>query len=251
MDNCIDSIPIIGPMNRLCNRIGCWFRGYHTYESVPPKKDRCSHCHKSGFFILLVLVAFVLFLAVGATIVWYIAKLAQRLLPNEPGITTNNVINWSTNTTDNPPSPLPFPPPNTNPVSTNGAGIAFATNFTVQYGLSDAASVGVLLPWCSPGTNLTQSVDGVANTVVSIDGLLWISVGYSGSTLEEVISDSGGNATTEFETNWPSQTVLLLRSTNLIEWEPVYTNAACGVDTVEQWTDTNCPPDAAFYSVKY
>ncbi len=134
----------------------------------------------------------------------------------------------------------------------NSASFTFAnesytnTNtFTVQYGLSLE-----LVPWASSGSNFTQSAEGdityIQNdetnaeyTVVMPSG--WTFHSYNRADTEDAEFDWR-------ETIQPS-TVVIFRSTNLTDWSGIFTNSACGRNTVETYVDRDAPPTKAFYWV--
>ena len=128
------------------------------------------------------------------------------------------------------------------------------SGFTLQYGMAYDTNRN-LLPWigsppafvssntpvqsakssvvCDVLSVTTNSVD----FTVSVDGLTWCFFG----------DDLAAGDYTYF---WiKSQTVIIERTTDFVDWTPIFTNAACQINAAQFFTDTNAPADRGFYRV--
>ena len=125
--------------------------------------------------------------------------------------------------------------------------------FTLQYGLSDQKK-----PWIVPGsplaaTPMTSDIINTTNqftcTVRMPDGTLLY---YSTTNMTMIIT----NGQRWFPTNGdisvfvPPTPVVIYRSTNLLSWTPLFSNNI-PTNCVDIFTDTNPPPDSAYYRVGY
>jgi len=161
------------------------------------------------------------------------------------------------------PGPLISPPPASNsaqvsssPAVNTGLTSNLAANgFTLQYGMSYDTNQN-MMPWIGTPPTLVSSNTPVepvgsgnpsvtcdtlyctsnsAAFTVSADGLTWC---FSGSDLADGV----------YTNYWlGAQTVVIQRTTDFVNWSPIFTNGI-GMNTIESFTDPDpSPPPAAFY----
>jgi hypothetical protein len=129
-----------------------------------------------------------------------------------------------------------------------------ASGFTLQYGMAYDTNRN-MTPWIGSPPDFVSSntpVQSAKSSVVcdtlysttnscyftvSVDGLTWC---FFGDDLE------AGNYTYFWI---GKQTVTIERTTDFVDWTPIFTNAACQVNAAQFFTDTNAPADRGFYRV--
>ena len=198
---------------------------------------------KQRAFSLLVAIGFMAIIVGGAVVTTFILH-ARHWFPTDPlgnpvGTTyeTNITITYNgyvTNIVTNLPNsmltmPLRLAPPE----------LPLQSTFTVQYMVG-----GDYVPLIGSG-ELQPIADGVAYTVVNVEGLVvnwytWGGVAYCQTDWGDEFGNMGGQV--DILTN---STVIIQRSVDLVNWEPVFTNSDCAALSLQTWSDDLQP--AAFY----
>jgi hypothetical protein len=119
-------------------------------------------------------------------------------------------------------------------------------SFNLQYGVG---SSNVLLPWLMAGQSLpTNAAPSTTNFMVTVedDSYYWtvILVNYG------AIAESQWSYAESNENFW-GKAIVIQRSTDCVNWMPIFTNTILIVDQVNDFTDSNAPAPAAFYRVNY
>ncbi len=123
---------------------------------------------------------------------------------------------------------------------TNGTN---SCSFTLQYGIS-AYPETWNRGWTAVGSNLVQSVAGGQAVIESSDDRYEFYESAFGTTFHITWTAEDDNVVSE---TYLPRAVVVMRSEDLATWTPIYTNSAVGLGTVETFTDTNAPPDHAYY----
>jgi len=128
--------------------------------------------------------------------------------------------------------------------------ISIPTNlpfYTITYGFTNG-----LQPWLTGNRSTTGTNDywyGCAiNYLTANSDQLAFGVTVNGKQL--FFNTSTDIADTNVIVNTlPTQPVVIERSTNLLTWQPIFTNFIA-TNTVSQFTDSNTPPIQAFYRTR-
>jgi hypothetical protein len=123
--------------------------------------------------------------------------------------------------------------------------------YTMQYGISVDNQ-----PWISPGMSMQNHVNGDVDWIVDSSDECWFTITFKGG--QTFMFDYNAVDGTPMSNNNSSgifpcspNTVVIERTTNMVDWCPIFTNACCGLNTVEPFTDINGPPQKAFYRSVY
>jgi hypothetical protein len=126
---------------------------------------------------------------------------------------------------------------------TKSAGCdAYSTNgFTLTYGRNSNVWMKVGMPDDWIQTAITGDTNNY--TYVINAGGMSIRLSYSSTN-----SANSGYTYSFLDSDTNRYTLLVRRTTNFIDWVPVYTDIVVKY-SAQRWTDTNAPPDRAFYNV--
>ena len=193
------------------------------------------------------LVIGIVVLVVGLYIAYELNKFIKRVLQDDPPTQTNNVTRvWLTTSNydgwvyDN--SPLASSA-SASEVLTLGSEVATLVSFNMQYMLTGINSNGpVGLQIC--GTNLPGVVFG--NSIVIDPQNYSFTITEYGQVISVRCID-GVYSSELLDENMNTYRVIVERSSDLQVWQPVFTNEACGVYTVQDYMDTNAPVGQGFY----
>jgi len=204
-----------------------------------------------------------LVLIVGGFMVVKLIGVAHEVLPDQTGRTNHATIYID-------------PPPPTNnqsqavtpAVEQTGQQVmaqsdqqSAPSGFALQYGLSLPTSTNEgLVPWVFAGTkipttNSPMDIRGniIPNVLVSSSGEYSFTFTINGYTF--AIDMLPGNVDFEgLDNNWnlPTNTVVILRTTNMVTWTPIFTNSSCGINQVQTFIDPDPPlGPTAFYKTAY
>lgn len=197
------------------------------------------------------LVIGILVLVVGLYIAYKLNQLIKRVLPDTPPDQTNNVTRvWLTDSNysgwvyDD--SPLASGSSlSEEPLVLAGEAVAVAP-FSLQYGLSSISTNGPN-GWVASGTSI-ETVQFSDSVGTNLDNYSFTMTGYGQAF--RIACSNGVYNTEVLDVNNSTYQVRIERSTNLINWDPVFTNSAVGVYSVENYMDTNAPPAQGFYRLK-
>jgi len=190
-------------------------------------------------------------LIVGLYIAYELNKFIKRVLQDDPPTQTNNVTRvWLTKSNydgwvyDN--SPLASGS-SLSETLTLESEVAAPASFNMQYMLTGINSNGPV-GWQSCGTNLPGGVVFGNSVVIDPQNYSFTITEY-GQVISVRCID-GVYSSELVDENMSTYRVVVERSSDLQVWQPVFTNEACGVYTVQDYMDTNAPPAQGFYRLK-
>lgn len=196
------------------------------------------------------LVIGIVVLIIGLVVVIQLNKLIKRVLPDDPPAQTNNVTRvWLTTSNydgwvyDD--SPLASGS-SLSEALTLESEVATSVSFSMQYMLTGINSNGPV-GGQTCGTNLPGVV--FSEPVGSDLSNYSFTITEYGQVIGVTCTD-GVYSSELLDKNTDTYKVVVERSTDLHVWQPVFTNNACGVYTVENYTDTDAPATQGFYRLK-
>jgi hypothetical protein len=192
------------------------------------KKRRC----ESGYITLIIAI---LVIIVGAIVIYQLARLLHSVFPN-PG--TNNYSVY-TETNVGYPQVVQIP---LNDASYVLQGTNISRTFTFSYGLWNSNNLWLSVTTPPPptaGGDVTVLIDTTNEYAIAINmGTYDLYLDYDAVTGDQIENSSNGICP-----------IIIEKSTNLLNWLPIYTNQNCVPGNVQQFTDTNAVESTAFYKI--
>lgn len=193
------------------------------------------------------LVIAILVIVVAAIIIITLVRTINRVLPEKKDDVTriwlndgNGYDDWIY---DNAPAyALSLTDETTSARATTIGGISF----NLQYGISTIGAQGPV-GWVACGTNLVpvQFSDSAGSDLYNYSFTM---SGYGQSF--RVTCTNGVYVTDVIDVNTNTYSVTLQWSSDLVSWESLFINPTCGVYSVENFADTNAPPERGFYRLE-
>jgi hypothetical protein len=143
------------------------------------------------------------------------------------------------------------PQPVENAVSSENSTL----RFSLTYGLMTITN-GITSPWVEEGKINPTSTDALNYLINSASFHIFVdngtqlnfTISCGGNMIRYITPNIAGGSTNYSVSTMPkTNTIVIERSTNLLVWEPIYTNTTITADTVNFFTDTHAPSNAAFY----
>ena len=191
---------------------------------------------KSGFIVIILAIIVVI---IAYTLVWLIARKLTQIIPNGK----TNTVQYYYQTNYGYPQNLPglkLDSPFVEGASTTN--VLPVSAFTFLYGFH--AGHG----WVNFNTNLTVTVPGTVCELEN-DSIRYV-VAFNTGTNSLTMAYDANTGTELYEVTNQPVTVTICKSTNLVDWEPLWTDTNLVPDTVQIFTDSNASEPEAFYKVR-
>ena len=183
------------------------------------------------------LLVFIAIIIVGSIVVYELVQVIHRKLPDgSPGITNDVSEVWLNQQLVYDSQSMPE-----NPSVVAHSFAMSESGFKLQYGINHE-------PWIALGDSIQE---GNISEVQGDQNSYHFAVAMNGTVLEVGFNFEYGYYSQVIDMDNSTYAVVIERSNDLVNWNPVFTNNAYRRWNIENWTDQNPLPDRGFYRVKF